>query len=92
MIARNFTQKIKLLQNLRASQQIYRRHEVTNTQTGTATYDGDGKTNAQVLNKDLGNGLMVNAISKVGFRLNNEMLVLGPMVLFPRYVRDHKET
>lgn len=57
---------------------------MTSTPTGTATYEGDGKTTAQVLNKDLESGLMINSISKVGFRLNNQMLVLGPMVIFPR--------
>lgn len=84
MIARNLTQKIKLLQNIRTTQQLFKRNEMTSNQPGTRTYEGDGKTTAQVLNKDLENGLMINAISKIGFRLNNEMMVIGPMVIFPR--------
>lgn len=35
---------------------------------GTATYEGDGKTSVHVLNKELENGLLVNAISQAGFR------------------------
>lgn len=87
MIARNLAQKIKLFQNIKVSQQIFKRHEAGITapgNPGTSSYEGDGKTTATILNKDLENGLLINSISKVGFRLNNEMLVIGPIVIFPR--------
>ena len=87
MFSRNLSQKLKLLNSLRTTQQAFRSYETVKypTQTGTATYEGDGRTKAIVLNKDvIGNGLMINSISKIGFRLNNDMLVIGPMVLFPR--------
>jgi hypothetical protein len=54
------------------------------TQTGTSTYEGDGKTSVQVLNKETEYGLMINSISQSGFRLNNDIFVLGPMAIFPR--------
>jgi hypothetical protein len=88
MIAKNLAQNFKLLKNLRVSQQLLKRNvsvtEMSSPTAGTKTYEGDGKTTAQVLNKDLESGLMVNSISKIGFRLNNDMLVVGPMVIFPR--------
>lgn len=51
---------------------------------GTSTYDGDGKTKVSILNHELEAGLMINAFSQMGFRLNNGMMVVGPMALFPR--------
>lgn len=53
---------------------------------GTSTYEGDGKTTVHVLNKELELGLMINAFSQAGFRLNNGIFVLGPMAIFPRTV------
>lgn len=49
-----------------------------------ATYEGDGKTSVQILNKEMENGLMINSFSQVGFRLNNDMMILGPMAIFPK--------
>lgn len=51
---------------------------------GTSSYEGDGKTNVSILNKELDSGIMINAFSQMGFRLNNGMMVVGPMVIFPR--------
>ena len=51
---------------------------------GTSTYEGDGKTSVQILNKELDAGLMINSFSQVGFRLNNGMMILGPMAIFPK--------
>ena len=51
---------------------------------GTNTYEGDGKTSVQILNKELDLGLMINSFSQVGFRLNNGMMILGPMAIFPK--------
>lgn len=55
-----------------------------NYQPGTRAYDGDGKTSVSVLNKEEDGALMINAYSQIGFRLNNGMFVVGPMVIFPR--------
>lgn len=86
MIARNLMKQFNFLGNLRVSHKLIKRNEVTSTQVGTPTYDGDGKTSVQVLNKDLENGILINTISKIGFRLNNDLLVVGPMIIFPRQV------
>lgn len=50
----------------------------------TSTYEGDGKTKINILNRELDLGLMINAYSQLGFRLNNELRVVGPMAIFPR--------
>lgn len=50
----------------------------------TSTYHGDGKTKVNILNRELELGLMINSYSQVGFRLNNELRVIGPMAIFPR--------
>jgi NADH dehydrogenase [ubiquinone] 1 alpha subcomplex assembly factor 3 len=51
---------------------------------GTAAYDGDGKTKVSIMNSDAESGLMINAFSQMGFRLNNGIMVLGPMAIFPK--------
>lgn len=51
---------------------------------GTAAYDDDGKTKVKILNQDTESGLMINSFSQMGFRLNNGMMVIGPMAIFPR--------
>ncbi|CRK97603.1 CLUMA_CG010989, isoform A [Clunio marinus] len=53
---------------------------------GTSTYDGDGKTKVSILNQEVESGLMINSFSQMGFRLNNGMMVIGPMAIFPRTV------
>lgn len=50
----------------------------------TSTYEGDGKTKVNILNRDTELGLMINSYSQYGFRLNNELRVVGPMAIFPR--------
>lgn len=50
-----------------------------------AAYEADGKTKVNILNKELDLGLMVNGFSQYGFRLNNDMVIMGPMAIFPRY-------
>ncbi|KAL1497119.1 hypothetical protein ABEB36_008129 [Hypothenemus hampei] len=49
-------------------------------------YDDDGKTSVHILNKDEDLALMIDGYSQVGFKLNNRVTVLGPMVIFPRSV------
>jgi NADH dehydrogenase [ubiquinone] 1 alpha subcomplex assembly factor 3 len=56
-----------------------------NYQPGTKAYEGDGKTSATVLNSEDGAGLMIDSFSQTGFRLNNGMLVVGPMAIFARF-------
>lgn len=50
----------------------------------TSTYEGDGKTKVTILNRETDLGLMINSYSQYGFRLNNELRVVGPMAIFPR--------
>lgn len=46
----------------------------------------DDKTIARVLNQEVDAGLMVDAYSQIGFRLNNGMSVVGPIAIFPKTV------
>lgn len=48
-------------------------------------YDGDGKTHAVLLHDD-NQGLMIGGYSQLGFSLNNNVTVLGPMAIFPNCV------
>lgn len=52
--------------------------------TGTSTYEGDGKTSVSILNQEIDGGLMINSFSQMGFRLNNGIMVIGPMAIFPK--------
>ncbi|XP_018319641.2 NADH dehydrogenase [ubiquinone] 1 alpha subcomplex assembly factor 3 [Agrilus planipennis] len=42
------------------------------------------KSTVSILNNELDLGLMINSYSEVGFRLNNDFTILGPVILFPR--------
>lgn len=79
-------QKItRLLANLSRHQRCQHRSIATaQPSAGTNTYDGDGKTKVNILNRELDLGLMINSYSQYGFRLNNELKVVGPMAIFPR--------
>ncbi|VEN39345.1 unnamed protein product [Callosobruchus maculatus] len=46
-------------------------------------YEGPGKTTIHILNREDELGLMIDGYSEVGFRLNNDMTVLGSMIIFP---------
>lgn len=63
-------------------------HQCVHTQTSPArstnTYEGDGKTKVSILNHELDLGLMINSYSQLGFRLNNDLRVVGPMAIFSR--------
>lgn len=50
----------------------------------SGSYEGDGKTKVSILNQELDLGLMIDAFSQNGFRLNNGLNVIGPMAIFPR--------
>ncbi|EDW01892.1 NADH dehydrogenase [ubiquinone] 1 alpha subcomplex assembly factor 3 [Drosophila grimshawi] len=49
-------------------------------------YDADGKTKVTIFNTDTDVGLMITGYSQYGFRLNNNMVLLGPITVFPRSV------
>lgn len=49
-------------------------------------YDYDGKTKVSIFNTETDMGLMVTGYSQYGFRLNNNMVLLGPISIFPRSV------
>ncbi|XP_063601553.1 NADH dehydrogenase [ubiquinone] 1 alpha subcomplex assembly factor 3-like [Penaeus indicus] len=50
----------------------------------------EDKTTATILNQETDSGLMVDAYSQDGFRLNNGMKVLGPIAIFPRSILSWK--
>ncbi|KAH8401290.1 hypothetical protein KR009_004397 [Drosophila setifemur] len=49
-------------------------------------YDHDGKTKVSIFNTETDLGLMVTGYSQYGFRLNNDMVLIGPITVFPRSV------
>ncbi|XP_044267735.1 NADH dehydrogenase [ubiquinone] 1 alpha subcomplex assembly factor 3 [Tribolium madens] len=49
-------------------------------------YEAEGKTTVNILNNENELGLMINGFSQVGFRLNNDLTILGSVVIFPRSV------
>lgn len=50
------------------------------------SYEGDGKTYVKILNTDPDAGLLIDSYSQVGFRLNNGIMVVGAMIIFPKTV------
>ncbi|XP_030246634.1 NADH dehydrogenase [ubiquinone] 1 alpha subcomplex assembly factor 3 [Drosophila navojoa] len=49
-------------------------------------YDYDGKTKVSIFNTETDMGLMITSYSQYGFRLNNNMVLIGPITVFPRSV------
>ncbi|SPP73155.1 blast:NADH dehydrogenase [Drosophila guanche] len=49
-------------------------------------YDYDGKTKVSIFNTETDLGLMITGYSQYGFRLNNDMVLIGPISVFPRSV------
>ncbi|XP_064543392.1 NADH dehydrogenase [ubiquinone] 1 alpha subcomplex assembly factor 3 [Drosophila montana] len=49
-------------------------------------YDYDGKTKVSIFNTETDMGLMITGYSQYGFRLNNDMVLIGPITVFPRSV------
>lgn len=56
----------------------------------SGAYEGDGKTTLSILNKDLSYGLMIDSYSTAGFRLNNGIMIVGPIAIFPRTILSWK--
>lgn len=69
------------------SQTLVRRQAISTTAKGLSkAYDYDGKTKVSIFNTETDMGLMVTGYSQYGFRLNNNMVLLGPISVFPRCV------
>uniref|UniRef100_A0A1A9WW31 NADH dehydrogenase [ubiquinone] 1 alpha subcomplex assembly factor 3 n=1 Tax=Glossina brevipalpis TaxID=37001 RepID=A0A1A9WW31_9MUSC len=49
-------------------------------------YDCDGKTKVNIFNTQQELGVMITGYSQYGFRLNNDMVVIGPIAVFPKSV------
>lgn len=60
-------------------------------------YDNDGKTYVSMLNNNnIMDGIMISGYSQFGFRLNNNFMVLGPVICFANsimawYIDDDKD-
>lgn len=60
-------------------------------------YDNDGKTYVSMLNSNnVKEGIMISGYSQIGFRLNNNFMVLGPVICFSNsimawYIDDDKD-
>lgn len=52
----------------------------------SAAYDGDGKTTVRVLNNEEANLNLINTYSDRGFRLANNLFIVGSILLFPTHV------
>ncbi|KAF4519512.1 hypothetical protein B566_EDAN010697 [Ephemera danica] len=57
---------------------------LSSVKRNSSSYEGDGKTTVTILNNEVDVGLMIDSYSQMGFRLNNGMVILGPLALFPR--------
>ncbi|KAH8414680.1 hypothetical protein KR222_002923 [Zaprionus bogoriensis] len=68
-------------------QSLFSKRLVLNTVARFSTaYDYDGKTKVSIFNTETNVGLMITGYSQYGFRLNNNMVLLGPITVFPRSV------
>ncbi|XP_061391798.1 NADH dehydrogenase [ubiquinone] 1 alpha subcomplex assembly factor 3 [Musca vetustissima] len=54
------------------------------TKLHSKAYDYDGKTKIDIFNTQQDLGIMITGYSQFGFRMNNDMVVIGPVAVFPR--------
>lgn len=67
------------------SNNIIRRTFFTSVPRGSSgAYDHDGKTKISIFNTQQDLGIMITGYSQYGFRMNNDMVVIGPVAVFPR--------
>uniref|UniRef100_A0A1B0G3M5 NADH dehydrogenase [ubiquinone] 1 alpha subcomplex assembly factor 3 n=1 Tax=Glossina morsitans morsitans TaxID=37546 RepID=A0A1B0G3M5_GLOMM len=52
----------------------------------TKAYDCDGKTKVNIFNTQQDLGIMITGYSQYGFRLNNDIVIIGPIAVFPKSV------
>ncbi|XP_022700536.1 NADH dehydrogenase [ubiquinone] 1 alpha subcomplex assembly factor 3-like [Varroa jacobsoni] len=85
-LGRNFQCRTALKAGLPSASIINVGHQIPKHRTiGSEAYEGDGRTTMTSLNEDQsGTRLLINSYSTLGFRLNNQMFVLGSIALFPR--------
>ncbi|XP_075166643.1 NADH dehydrogenase [ubiquinone] 1 alpha subcomplex assembly factor 3 [Haematobia irritans] len=67
-----------------ASSIIRRNLSQTSVRLSSKAYDYDGKTKIDIFNTQQELGIMITGYSQFGFRMNNDMVVIGPVAVFPR--------
>lgn len=64
----------------------YCRPQLTRSLNDSSAYGGDGKTTVRVLNNEETHLNLVNTYSDKGFRLANNIFIVGSILLFPTHV------
>ncbi|OQR78544.1 hypothetical protein BIW11_06337 [Tropilaelaps mercedesae] len=59
-------------------------HKYINKTFMKGAYEGDGQTTMSSLNETQGLKILLNSYSTMGFRLSNNMFVIGSIAVFPR--------
>lgn len=72
-----------LLQSNRSQNRHIHRSQAHNN---NPSYEADGKTTVTILNDEYGAPLMIDSYTQQGFKLNNGIKVMGPVIIFPRTV------
>lgn len=65
---------------------IRRNLHQSSSKLSSKAYDYDGKTKIDIFNTQQDLGIMITGYSQFGFRMNNDMAVIGPVAVFPRSV------
>ncbi|XP_005185117.1 NADH dehydrogenase [ubiquinone] 1 alpha subcomplex assembly factor 3 [Musca domestica] len=63
---------------------IRRNLHQSSSKLSSKAYDYDGKTKIDIFNTQQDLGIMITGYSQFGFRMNNDMVVIGPVAVFPR--------
>ncbi|XP_017045320.1 NADH dehydrogenase [ubiquinone] 1 alpha subcomplex assembly factor 3 [Drosophila ficusphila] len=86
MIARTLTAMSRQTRSILLPRCTICRPFHANSGSLSKAYDHDGKTKVTIFNTETDLGLMVTGYSQYGFRLNNDMVLIGPISVFPRSV------
>ncbi|KAH8253192.1 hypothetical protein KR032_004065 [Drosophila birchii] len=86
MIARNLRVAAQRGRSLLMPSRSLLAPRIPNCRPYSKAYDHDGKTKVSIFNTETDLGLMITGYSQYGFRLNNDMVLIGPISVFPRSV------
>ncbi|XP_043797188.1 NADH dehydrogenase [ubiquinone] 1 alpha subcomplex assembly factor 3 isoform X2 [Apis laboriosa] len=75
-----------LINNLFMLRQLIQNIRLFHNSKITKGYEGSGKTTMDILNIQNNQKLLINKCLPIGFKLNDNSLILGPLAIFPETI------
>lgn len=76
----------QIFNTTKATRRLSNELQIIRSLNNSSAYDGDGRTTVRVLNNEETHLNLVNTYSDRGFRLANNLFIVGSILLFPTHV------